>query len=162
MVVTIIMTKNCGYDSIKKWLAQQYIGPNGQAYPTLSNDLVEMMNSRNFEPNSFKSRSKRSNRNKNKNKQNKGKKEEIVRAVIEPAPTIPKEEEPNLTEDVPDNDNTESTKDDSEVLSQEDNSSDNDNIYTDLKRVFTMINSEFNEETNMFVTKYYRETARVY
>ena len=29
MVVTIIMTKNCEYDSIKKWLAQQYMGPNG-------------------------------------------------------------------------------------------------------------------------------------
>ena len=73
------MTKNCGYDSIRKWLAQQYTGPNGQAYLTLSNDVVEMMNNGNFEPDSFKSRSKRLNWNKNKNKKNKGKDEKNSR-----------------------------------------------------------------------------------
>ena len=67
------MTKNCGYGSIRKWLAQQYTSPNGQAYPISSNDLVEMMNSGSLEPDSFKSRSKRLKLNKNKNKQNKGK-----------------------------------------------------------------------------------------
>ena len=45
IIVTIIMTKNCGYSSIRKWLAQQYTGPNGQVYPTSSNDLLKMMNS---------------------------------------------------------------------------------------------------------------------
>ena len=73
MVVTIIMTKNFEYNSMRKWSAQQYTGPNSQAYPTSSNNLVGMMNSGNFEPDSFKSRSKRQNRNKNKNKLNKGK-----------------------------------------------------------------------------------------
>ena len=88
MVFTIIMTKNCGYDSIRKWVTQQYTGPNGQAYPTLSNDLVEMMNSGNCKPDSFKSRSKRNNRNKNKNKQNKGREGETIGVVIEPAPPL--------------------------------------------------------------------------
>ena len=49
LIVMIIMTKNCGYSSLRTWLAQSNIGPNDQAYPTLSNDLVEMMNSRTFE-----------------------------------------------------------------------------------------------------------------
>ena len=50
LIVTIIMTKNCGYSSLRTWLAQNHMGPNGQAYPTSSNDLVEMMNSGLFEP----------------------------------------------------------------------------------------------------------------
>ena len=58
LVVSIIMTKNCGYDSLRKWLAQHHMGPNSQAYPTSSNDLVEMMNSGNFEPDPFQSKSK--------------------------------------------------------------------------------------------------------
>ena len=62
LVVTIIMTKNCGYDSLRKWLAQHHMGPNGQAYPTSSNELVEMMNSGTFEPDHFKPKSKRGNR----------------------------------------------------------------------------------------------------
>ena len=71
----IIMTKNYGYSSVRKWLAQQYTGPNGQVYPTSSDDLVEMMNSGNFEADPFKQTSKRSNQHQNKNKgtQNEGK-----------------------------------------------------------------------------------------
>ena len=65
LVVTIIMTKNCGYDSLRKWLSKQHMGPHGQAYPTSFNELVEMMNSGNFEPDPYKSKSKRTNRNKN-------------------------------------------------------------------------------------------------
>ena len=119
------------------------MGPNGQAYPTSSNDLVEMMNSGNFEPDSFMSRSKISNRNKNKNKQNKGKEEEeeTVEVVIEPAPINPREEELDPTEDVPDNYNAESIKGDSEVSSQEDDSSKDNDIDTDMEHVFAMINS---------------------
>ena len=153
IVVTIIMTKNCGYDSIRKWLAQQYMGPNCQAYPTSFNYLVEMMNSGNFEPDSFKSRSKRQNWNKNKNKQNTEKEEKTVGAVIEPAPTTPTAEVPDPTEDVPDSDNVESIKDDSEVSSQKYDSSDDNDIDTDMERVFAMINSGFNEDTNLFDPK---------
>ena len=29
LIVTIIMTKNCGYGSLRKWLAQNQMGPNG-------------------------------------------------------------------------------------------------------------------------------------
>ena len=54
MIVMIVMTKNCGYTSIKKWLAQQFTGLNGQMYPSLSNDLVEMMNIGNFGADLFK------------------------------------------------------------------------------------------------------------
>ena len=41
-------------------------------------------------------------------------------------------------EDVPDSDNTESIENDSEVSSQEDDSSDDNNIDTDMERVFTI------------------------
>ena len=54
LIVTIIMTKNCGYGSLRKWLAQNQMSPGAQAYPTKSNDLVEMMNSKTFEPNPVK------------------------------------------------------------------------------------------------------------
>ena len=37
LVVTIIMTKNCGYSSLRKWLAQNQISPGAQRYPTKSN-----------------------------------------------------------------------------------------------------------------------------
>ena len=56
IVVNIIMTKNCGYAGVRKWLAQQYTGPNGQAHPTSYNYLVQMMTSGNFEHDSFKSK----------------------------------------------------------------------------------------------------------
>ena len=36
------------------------------------------------------------------------------------------------------------------MSSQEDDSSDNDNIDTEMERVFAMINSRFNIETDMF------------
>ena len=54
MIVTIIMLKNCGYDSIRKWLSKQHMGPNAQAYPTVSVELVDMMNSGNFEADQIK------------------------------------------------------------------------------------------------------------
>ena len=44
----------------------------------------------------------------------------------------------------------ESIEDDSEVSSQEDYSSDDDNIDTDMERLFAIINSGFNEGTNLF------------
>ena len=61
LVVAIIMLKNCGYESLRKWLSKQHMGPGAQAYHTVSNDLVDMMNSDNFEPDAFKSVSKRNN-----------------------------------------------------------------------------------------------------
>ena len=86
-IVTIIMTKNCEYAFLKKWLSQQHMIPQGLAYPTSSNELVEMMNSENFKPDSYKSKSKRSNRKKNKNKDDK--EEETVGAIVEPTESIP-------------------------------------------------------------------------
>ena len=44
MVVTILMIKNCGYKLLQKWLSQQHMGPNAQANPTVSVELVDMMN----------------------------------------------------------------------------------------------------------------------
>ena len=75
LVVTIIMTKNCGYDSLRKRLAQHHMSPHSQACPTSSNDLAEMMNSENFEPDPFKPKLKRSNRVKNKKKEDKDEKQ---------------------------------------------------------------------------------------
>ena len=49
MVITIVMIKNCGYELIQRWLLKQHMGPNAQAYPTVSVELVDMMNSGNFE-----------------------------------------------------------------------------------------------------------------
>ena len=155
MIVTIIMTKNFGYSSIIKWLTQQHTGPNGQAYPTTSNDVVEMMNSGNFEPDPFKPKSKRSNRHKGKGKgkrnQNKEKEEETVGEVIGSTPIRPTEEEPPQTENVPDTDNDELSEDTSDESSQEEDSSDDDDdIDTDMERVYAMINSGFNGEPDAF------------
>ena len=102
LVVTIIMTKNCGYDTLRKWLLQQHMGPNGQAYPTSSNELVEMMNSGNFEPDLFKSKFKQNNQNKNKNKNKDEKEEETVRVIVEltgPNPNTSTTNDPDPTED---------------------------------------------------------------
>ena len=46
MIVTILMIKNCGYESIRRWLSQQHMGPNARAYPTVSVKLLDMMNSK--------------------------------------------------------------------------------------------------------------------
>ena len=86
-IVTIIMTKNCGYASLKKWLSQQHMAPQRLAYPTSSNELVEIINSGNFEPDSYKSKSKQSNRKKNKNKDDK--EDETIGAIVEPTESIP-------------------------------------------------------------------------
>ena len=128
------------------------MNPNDQVYPTSCNDLIEMMNSGNFEPDSFKSRSKRSNRNKNKNKQNTGKEEETVGAVIKPTPTT-SAEDPDPKEDGPDSDIAESIEENSEVSSQENDSSGDNDIDTDMERVIAMIHSWFNEDTDMFDPK---------
>ena len=71
LIVTIIMTKNCGYNSLRKWLAQNQMIPGAQAYTTKSNELVEMMNSGSFEPDPFKPKnSRRANCDKKKKKGN--------------------------------------------------------------------------------------------
>ena len=46
LIMTIIMTKNYNYNSLRKWLAQNKMIPGTQAYTTKSNELVEMTNSR--------------------------------------------------------------------------------------------------------------------
>ena len=86
MVVTILMIKNCGYESLRKWLSQQDMGPNAQAYPTVSVELVDIMNSGAFEADKpkgagNKNKNKFKNKNKNKNK-DKSKEGETVEAIV--------------------------------------------------------------------------------
>ena len=84
MIVTIIMLKNFGYDSIWKWLSKQHMGPiTALAYPTVSVKLVDMMNSGNFKADQIKPAGKK-NKTKNKNK-DKDKEEETVGAIVEQA-----------------------------------------------------------------------------
>ena len=45
-----------------------------------------------------------------------------------------------MKDEAPDSDNNESINDDSDVLSKGDNSSEEDDIETDIQRVFTLIN----------------------
>ena len=72
LIVTIIMTKNCGYSSLSKWLSQNQMSSGGQVYPIKSNDLVEMMNSKTFGHDPFKPKnSKRGNQKKKKKKDDK-------------------------------------------------------------------------------------------
>ena len=61
------MIKNCGYESLRRWLSQQYMGPNVQAYPTVLVELVDTMNSGVFEADKPKGAGNK-NKNKNKNK----------------------------------------------------------------------------------------------
>ena len=35
LVVTIIMLKKCGFESLRKWLLIQHMGPGAQTYPTI-------------------------------------------------------------------------------------------------------------------------------
>ena len=44
LIVTIIMTKGCNYGSLKKWLAQNQLIAGAQAYTSISNELVDMIN----------------------------------------------------------------------------------------------------------------------
>ena len=67
LIVTIIMTKDCSYSSLRKWLAQNQMVLGAQLYTTKSNELVEMINSGLFVQNISKQKHpKRGNRNKNK------------------------------------------------------------------------------------------------
>ena len=90
------MTKGCSYDSLKKWLAQNQLISSAQAYTTVSNELVDMINTGTFLPEA------------NKQKQKKDKKKgdgETVGAIVEvdeepsPADTLPVEYEPTDSED---------------------------------------------------------------
>ena len=142
-VVTIIVTKNCVYESLRKWLSQQHMVPQGLAYPTSFNELVEMINSGNFEPDQYKSKSKRNNRNKNKNKNKDGKEKETVGAIVEPIgliPNTPTTDGPNSTED--DND--------SETDSEGDDSNEEDNEEANICHVYALVNSGFDGDNNMF------------
>ena len=92
MIVTVIMLKNCGYETLRTFLSQQFMSPAAQAYPTVSNALVDMLNSGNFTPDSFKAvnaKNKNRNRNKNKNKNKEDKEDEVVGAIVEPEEPSP-------------------------------------------------------------------------
>ena len=59
LIVTIIMMKGCNYGSLKKWLAQNQMIPGAQAYTTVSNELVDMINIGTFPPDASKQNQKR-------------------------------------------------------------------------------------------------------
>ena len=86
LTVTIITTKNCGYSSLKTWLAQNQMSPGAQAYTTKSNDLVEMMNNKTFESDPFKPKDTR-NRNRDRKKKKEDKK--TVGAILKSSPNEP-------------------------------------------------------------------------
>ena len=149
MIVTIIMLKNCGYDSIRKWLSKQHMGPNAQAYPTVSVELVDMMNSGNFEADQIKpagKKNKTKNKNKNKNK-DKDKEEEVVGAIVEPNEPIPDmssdDSNPSDSDNPSLSDNDDDSVSDDSVESvtdnQDDYSTDDDNKQENICRVFAMI-----------------------
>ena len=144
-IVTIIMTKNCGYESLRKWLSQQHMDPQGLAYPTLSNKLVEMINSGNFDPDLYKSKSKQNNHTNNKNKNKDDKEEETVGAIVEPT---------ELFADAPPIDPSPTEQDsDSDATSEGDNSSEIDDEETDIRRVFALVNSGHYEDDNLTMMK---------
>ena len=146
MVVTIIMIKNCGYESLRKWLSQQHMGPNAQAYPTVSNELVDMMNSDVFEADKPKSGGKK-NKYKNKDKdKDKNKEGETVGAIVEQAEedTDTSSSDPESSDD--DHTNTNDEDATSEDIDNEEESDDNYSTYDDdeqedMRRVFAMINA---------------------
>ena len=140
--VTIVMTKNCGYGSLKKWLSQQHMAPQGLAYPTSSNNLVEMMNSENFDPDSYKSKSKRNNRKNNKNKNQDDKEEEKAGAIVESTELIPDTPPANPTPTEQDSD--------SKTSSERDDSSEEDDEEVDIRRVFALVNSGHYEDDGIF------------
>ena len=71
-IVSIILTRSCNFDSLRTWLAQNHLIPGSQAYTTVSNEVVDMINTGNFP------------RNPPYNpKKNKSKKEEIIGAIIQ-------------------------------------------------------------------------------
>ena len=136
------MTKNCGYESLRKWLSQQHMAPQGLAYPTSSNELVEMMDSGNFEPDPYKSKSKRNDCKNNKNKNKDDKEEETVGAIVEPTESIP---------DAPPTDPNPTEQDsDSDASSEGDDSSEEDDEEADIRRVFALVNSGHYEDNNLF------------
>ena len=90
------------------------MGPNGQAYPNKSNELVEMVNSRTFEPDPFKIKNSRRG-NQKKKKEDKDK--ETVRAIIKPIPNKPTAAKLDAAkEEVPDSDNEELESDNEESI----------------------------------------------
>ena len=149
MVVTIIMIKNCGYGLIQRWLLQQHMGPNAQAYPTVLVKLVDMMNSGNFEadkPKRASNNNKNKNKYKNKNK-DKNKEEETVGAIVGQAEkntdTPSSDPESSDDDDTNTNDDEETSVDDNdnEKESDEDYSMDDDDEQENMRRVFAMISA---------------------
>ena len=64
LIVTIIMTKGCNFDSLRKWLAQNQMIPGTQAYIIVSNKLVDMINNGYFPQDANKQKHPKRNKNK--------------------------------------------------------------------------------------------------
>ena len=103
------MTKNCGYNSHRKWLSQNQTIPGAQAYTIKSNELVEMMNIGLFEPDPFKPKNLRKG-NRNKKKEDK----ETIEAIIKSNPNdiTPVELDPAVNK-LPDSEESESDSEES-------------------------------------------------
>ena len=99
-----------------------------------------MMNSGNFELDSYKSKSKQSNRKKIKNKDDK--EDETVGAIVEPTESIPNAPSTNPSPIEQDSD--------SYVSSEGDDSSEEDDEEVDIRRAFTLVNSGHYEDDNLF------------
>ena len=59
LLVTIIMTNGCSYGSLKKWLAQNQLIAGAQAYTSISNELVDMINTGTFPLDASKQKQKK-------------------------------------------------------------------------------------------------------
>ena len=107
LIVTIIMIKGCNYGILRKWLTKNQIIPSAQAYTTVSNELVDMINIRTFPLDTSKQKQTKRNKNKNNDK-------ETVEGIIK----VNKESSLNYTTPVElesvDNDELDSEESDSE------------------------------------------------
>ena len=82
LIVTIIMIKGCSYGSLKKWLAQNQLIAGAQAYITVRNELVDMINTGTSPPDASKQKQK-----KGKMKGDKETVGAIIEVGEEPSPT---------------------------------------------------------------------------
>ena len=99
-------------------LAQNQMFLGSQAYPTKSNNLVEIMNSKMFEPDPFKPKNTRNCNCDRKKKMNEDK--ETVGAIAKSSPNKPPPDELDSVEkEVPDRDNEKTEPDSRESISED-------------------------------------------
>ena len=122
--------------------------PSAQAYTTKLNELVEMMNSGSFEPDTVKQKNpKRGNCHKNKEKD-----KETVGTIIKSSPNdiTPVELDPAESEELDseklESDNEESIGGDSDTSNKTEKSSEEDNAQSHMDHVFALIDSGHNED----------------